>query len=62
VRNTITVFIFLPCRNSPTGPRPPYYHRYMIILRHITIGRTPLDEWSAPHRDLYLTTHNTHKR
>jgi hypothetical protein len=26
-----------------------------------TLGRTPLDEWSARRRDLYLTTHNTHK-
>jgi hypothetical protein len=25
-----------------------------------TVGRTPLDEWSACRRDLYLTTHNTH--
>jgi hypothetical protein len=31
-------------------------------LRHITLGRTPLDEWSARCRDLYLTTHNTHKK
>jgi hypothetical protein len=30
--------------------------------RHTTLGRTPLDEWSARRRDLYLTTHNTHKR
>jgi len=28
--------------------------------RRITVGRTPLDEWSARRRDLYLTTHNTH--
>jgi len=28
----------------------------------ITPGRTPLDEWSARRWDLYLTTHNTHKR
>ena len=28
----------------------------------ITVGRTPLDEWSACCRDLYLTTHNTHNR
>ena len=28
--------------------------------RHTTVGRTPLDEWSASRRDLYLTTHNTH--
>jgi hypothetical protein len=29
---------------------------------HTTLGRTPLDEGSARRRDLYLTTHNTHKR
>jgi len=27
------------------------------IQRRITVGRTPLDEWSARRRDLYLTTH-----
>jgi len=26
--------------------------------RHTTIGRTPLDEWWARRRNLYLTTHN----
>jgi hypothetical protein len=31
-------------------------------LRHPTVGRTPLDEGPARRRDLYLTTHNTHKR
>jgi len=30
--------------------------------RRTTIGRTPLDEWSARCRDLYLITHNTHNR
>jgi hypothetical protein len=30
--------------------------------RRTTFGRTPLDEWSARCRDLYLTTHNTHNR
>jgi hypothetical protein len=30
--------------------------------RHTTFGTTPLDEWSARCKDLYLTTHNTHKR
>jgi len=29
---------------------------------HTRIDRTPLDEWSARRRGLYLTTHNTHKR
>jgi hypothetical protein len=27
-----------------------------------TSGKTPLDEWSARRRHLYLTTHNTHNR
>ena len=27
-----------------------------------TVSRTPLDEWSARRRDLYLTTHDTHNR
>jgi hypothetical protein len=31
-------------------------------VKHATLCRTPLDEWSARHRDIYLRTHNTHKR
>jgi hypothetical protein len=53
--------IFLPWRNSPCGPRPSHYRGFVITLRHITVGRTPPDEWSARRRDLYLTTHNSHK-
>jgi len=30
--------------------------------RCTTVGKTPLDEWSARHRDLYLTTHNPHRQ
>ena len=37
-------------------PRHPYYWGF-----EITLGRTPLDGWSAHRRYLYLTTHNTHK-
>ena len=33
-----------------------------ITLRHSTLGTTPLDEWSARRKHLYLTTNNTHKR
>jgi len=32
------------------------------LVKHTTLGRTPLDEWSDRRRDLYLTTHITHKR
>ena len=35
---------------------------FWITLRHTTVGRTPLDEWSARRRDLHPTTHNTHNR
>ena len=30
--------------------------------RRTTVGRTTLNEWSVRCRDLYLTTHNNHKR
>jgi len=35
---------------------------YEVSISHTTVGRTPLDDWSARRRDLYLTTHNTHNR
>ena len=38
---------------------------YEVSISHTqrrTTVRTPLDEWSARRRDLYLTTHNTHNR
>ena len=47
---------------APSGPEPPLCRSFTITLRHTTLDRTPLDEWSARRRDLYLTTHNTHKR
>ena len=46
----------------PNGPRLPHCRGFTITLRHITLGRTPLDEWSARRRDIYLTTHNSHNR
>ena len=39
---------------------------FLMFLDHTerrsTVGRTPLDEWLARRRDLYLTTHDTHNR
>jgi hypothetical protein len=43
---------------APSGQGSPHYRGFTITLRHTTFRRTPLDEWSARHRDLYLTTHN----
>ena len=53
-------------RDSPPHPTPQWarassFTRFLDhTQRCITVGRTPLDEWSARRRDLYLTTHNTH--
>jgi len=58
---TSYMYFFLPWRKSPSGPRPTHYRGFMITLRHTTLHRTPLDEWSARGRDLYVTK-NTHKR
>jgi hypothetical protein len=59
----LVFYIFFPhCGIAPSGPGPPHYRGFTITLRHTTLGRAPLDEWSARRRDLYLTTHNTHKR
>jgi len=43
---------------APSGPGPPHFRGFTITLRHTTLGRTPLDEWSARRKELYLTTHN----
>jgi len=43
----------------PSGPGPPHYTGFTIILKHTTFGRTPLNEWSTRRRDLYLTTQHT---
>ena len=47
-----------------TAPPPPLGHGiiHKVSRSHITFSMTPLDEWSAGRRDLYLTTHNTHSR
>jgi len=41
-----------------SGPGPPHCPGFTVILRHTTLGRTPLDEWSAWRRDLYVTAQN----
>ena len=52
----------------PVALRPNAGHGLLILRfldhtqRCITVGRTPLGEWSARRRDLYLTTNNTHNR
>ena len=57
--------IFLPPPHGTTAPSVPgplHYRGFMITPWHSTLGRIPPDEWSAQHGELYLTTHNIHKR
>jgi len=50
-------------RCGPTRAMASSFLRFLDhTQRRITVSRTPLYEWSARRRDLYLTTHNTHKR
>ena len=55
-------FFLTMTQQPPSGPRPPHYRRFAITLRHTTICRIPLDEWSARRREFYPTTHNIHNR
>jgi len=58
----LSVFSFL-WRCGPTRAMASSFLRFLDhTQRRTTVGRTPLDEWSARRRDLYLTTHNTHNR
>lgn len=61
VNTWYTVIIFY-CTTVPSGPEPPNYQYFMITLRHTTLETVPMDEWSAQHRDLYLTTLTTDKQ
>jgi hypothetical protein len=59
-------FFFFFCFRGSAAQLRAIAFSYMRFLDHTqrraTVGRTPLDEWSARRRDLYLTTHNTHNR
>jgi hypothetical protein len=58
----IIVVFFYHDVTAQSGPRPLHCRGFTITLRHTTLGRTSLDEWSARRRYLYLTTYNTHDR
>jgi len=42
-------------QQQPSGPGSPHYRGLTITLRHTTVCRTSLDEYSARRRDLNLT-------
>ena len=58
----VQAFFFIS-RNSPQWARASSFTRFLDhTQRRTTVGRIPLNEWSARRRDLYLTSKNTHNR
>ena len=64
VMGMLYLYLFFCCgAATQRGLWPSSFLRFLDhTQRRTTVGRTPLDEWSARRRDLYLTTHNTHNR
>jgi len=61
--NRSTLNFVLLWRSDPTRAMASSFLMFLDhTQRRTTVGRTPLDEWSARRRDLYLTTHNNHNR
>jgi len=58
----VRLVLFLLWRCDPTRVMASSNLMFLDHTRRTTVGRTPLDEWSARRRDLYLTAHNTHNR
>ena len=48
-----------PPVQHPPSPQAPPRRGFLIIFRHTTVGRTPLDEESAGRKHLYLTTQHS---
>jgi len=53
---------FLSGTTAPQWAMASSFTRFLDHIWCATVSRTPLDEWSARCRDLYLTTRNTHNR
>jgi hypothetical protein len=50
-------------REDPQWAKTSWFARFLDhTQRRTTVGRIPLDDWSARRRDLHLTTHNTRNR
>jgi hypothetical protein len=60
LRQFSNIFCIPLPQRPPSGPGRPH-PGFTITLRHTTFGRTPLDEWSAWPRDLYLPTDKNKK-
>jgi hypothetical protein len=54
--------IFFMALPSRSGQVCSHYRGFTITLRHVKIGRSPLDERLVRRRDLNLTRQNSHKK
>jgi hypothetical protein len=52
----VIIFWYFLVLTAPVGPGSPHCRGFTITLRHITLGRTPLDEWSARRWKLWQHT------
>ena len=58
----LALYQFFLWPGGPTRTMTTSVMRFLDHTRQLTVGRIPLDEWSAHRRDHYLTKHNTHIR
>ena len=62
VVNSLYLFVCFGCY-SPQWARASSFTRFLDhTQRRTTVSSTPLDEWSARRRNLYLTTHTQHSQ
>jgi hypothetical protein len=63
MKDELLLLHFFHGRRVASGLGSYYYRGFIITNTHARArGRTPMDEWSARRIDLYLRTHNSHKR
>jgi len=64
LQNGLIFFFFLLLRRFDPIPNHglPWWSFAITLFGHAQLGSLPLDKWSARDTDLYLTTHNIHKR
>jgi hypothetical protein len=61
-RMSVNLKYFFRGETNPNVSGRLHCRGFTNTLRHTTLGKTPLEVWSARRKYLYLTTHNTHKR
>jgi hypothetical protein len=63
MEHALATCLFVFSATGPSGARASSFTRFLDhTQRRITVGRIPLEKWSARRKNLYLTTHNIHER